>query len=52
MPLDKRRKILAEFKTPEEVEKLSEIFRVIRLGGSDADLLDDTRKQLQQQASP
>lgn len=52
MPLDKRKKILAEFKTPEEVEKLSAIFRVIRLGGSDAELLDDTRKQLQQQTGP
>ncbi len=49
MPLDKRKKILAAFTTPEEVEKLSEIFHVIRLGGSDTDLLQDTRKQLQQQ---
>lgn len=49
MPLDKRRKILAEFKTPEEVEKLSEILHVIRVGGSDTDLLRDTRSQLQQQ---
>jgi hypothetical protein len=52
MPLDKRRKILGQFKLPEEMEKLAEIFRVIRLGGSDAELLDDTRRQLQQQASP
>jgi hypothetical protein len=52
MPLDKRRKILQEFKLPDEVEKLSEILRVIRLGGSDADLLRDTRGQLQQQTSP
>jgi hypothetical protein len=50
MPLDKRKKILAEFKTPEEVEKLHEILRVVRLGGSDADLLRETRGQLQQQA--
>jgi hypothetical protein len=49
MPLDKRKKILGEFKTPEEVEKLAEILRVIRLGGSDAELLRDTRGQLQQQ---
>src|SRR5688572_11189558 len=49
MPLDKRRKILAEFKTPEEVEKLHEILRVIRLGGSDTQLLRETRAQLQQQ---
>jgi hypothetical protein len=47
--LDKRKKILAEFKTPEEIEKLHEILRVIRTGGSDTELIDDTRKQLQQQ---
>jgi hypothetical protein len=53
MPLDKRKKILAEFKTPEEVEKFAEILRVVRLGGSDTELLRDTRSQLQQQgASP
>jgi hypothetical protein len=53
MPLDKRKKIVAEFKTPEEVEKLHEILRVVRLGGSDSELLRDTRGQLQQQgASP
>jgi hypothetical protein len=49
MPLDKRRKILGEFRTPEEVEKLADILRVIRLGGSDTQLLQDTRRQLQQQ---
>src|SRR6185503_16496822 len=45
--LDKRKKILAEFKTPEEIEELHEILRVIRLGGSDTELLQETRKQLQ-----
>lgn len=49
MPLDKRRKILAEFKGPEEIEQLHEILRVVRLGGSDTQLLRDTRAQLQQQ---
>jgi hypothetical protein len=49
--LDKRKKILAEFKTPEEIEKLHEILRVIRVGGSDTDLLQETRKQLQQQGA-
>ncbi len=48
MPLDKRRKILAEFKSPEEVEQLHEVLRVVRLGGSDTDLLQETRSQLQQ----
>jgi hypothetical protein len=51
MPLDKRRKILAEFKTPEEVEKFHEILRVIRVGGTDVQLLRETRAQLQQQGS-
>jgi len=49
MPLDKRKKILEGFTTPEEIEKLSEIFHEIRLGGSDTELLRDTRGQLQQQ---
>ena len=48
MPLDKRKKILQEFKSPEEVEKLHEIMRVVRLGGSDTELLRDTRNQIQQ----
>jgi hypothetical protein len=48
MPLDKRKKILAEFKTPEEVEQLHEVLRVVRLGGSDTELLQETRSQLQQ----
>ena len=51
MPLDKRKKILAEFKTPEETVMLAEILRVIRLGGSDSELLRDTRSQLQQGTS-
>ena len=38
MPLDKRKKILAEFKTPEEIEKLADVLREIRLGGSDAQM--------------
>jgi hypothetical protein len=51
MPLDKRKKILAEFKTPDETKILSEVLRVIRLGGSDTELLRDTRSQLQQQGT-
>jgi hypothetical protein len=47
MPLDKRRKILAAFTTPDENKILAEILRVIRLGGSDTELLRDTRSQLQ-----
>jgi hypothetical protein len=52
MPLDKRKKILAEFKAPEETEKLSEILREIRLGMPESELLRETRKQLQQQLNP
>jgi hypothetical protein len=51
MPLDKRKKILAEFKTPEEVKMLAEVLRVVRLGGSDTELMRDTRAQLQQQGA-
>lgn len=52
MPLDKRRKILAEFKTETEVEQLAEILRQVRLGNPDAELLRDTRTQLQSQLAP
>lgn len=52
LPVDKRKKIFAEFKLPEETEKLSEILREIRLGAPEAELLRDTRKQLQQQLNP
>lgn len=52
MPTDKQRKIIAEFKTPEEAEKLAEILREIRLGEPDAGLIRDTRNQLQQQLNP
>jgi len=52
MPLDKRRKILAAFTTPEEVKKLAEILREIRRGAPDTDLLRDTRTQLQQPPGP
>jgi hypothetical protein len=48
MPLDKRRKILAEFRTTEEVEQLAAILQQIRLGEPDAGLLRDARGQLQQ----
>jgi len=48
MPLDKRKKILAEFKTDEEIKKLAEILQEIRLGEPDAGLLRDARSQLQQ----
>lgn len=52
MPLDKRKKIFGEFKTPQEVEKLGEILQEIRLGTPDSDLIRDSRSQLQQQLNP
>jgi len=52
MPIDKRRKIVAEFKTPEETEKLAEILHEIRIGYPDSPLIRDTRNQLQQQLNP
>jgi hypothetical protein len=52
MPLDKRRKILGEFKSEPEIEKLAEIIREIRLGTPDTELIRGTRTQLQQQLNP
>ena len=52
MPLDKRRKLLGEFKSPEEIEKLHAVLQEIRRGTPETDLLEDTRKQLQQQQNP
>ena len=52
MPADKRKKILAEFKTADEAEKLSNILKEIRLGTPDSDLIRDSRSQLQQQLAP
>lgn len=52
MPLDKRRKILGEFKSEPEIEKLAEIIREIRLGTPDTELIRGTRGQLQQQLNP
>jgi hypothetical protein len=51
MAPEKRKKILGEFKNELEIEKLHDILHEIRLGGADAELLRDTRSQLQQQAS-
>lgn len=46
MPLDKRKKILGEFKTPQESEKLADILREIRLSPVEMDMLRDSRSQL------
>ena len=52
MPSDKQRKILAEFKLEEEEGKLAEVLRQVRLAQPDADLIRDTRSELQQQSQP
>ena len=46
MPLDKRKKIVSEFKTDEEAEKLHEILKQIREGVPDLTLIHETREQL------
>lgn len=49
MPLDKRRKILGEFKSEDEATTLAEILKEIRLGAPEVDLIRDTRAGLQSQ---
>ena len=51
MPLDKRRKVLAEFKSEKEADTLAEILKEIRLGLPDTELLRDSRTQLNQNQS-
>jgi hypothetical protein len=48
MPIGKRAKIVAEFKSPEEAEKLEEILRLIRQGVPEVNLIDKTRSQIKQ----
>ena len=47
MQASKRAKIIGEFKTPEESEKLGEVLRRIREGAPKADLAKKTERQLQ-----
>lgn len=46
MPLDRRKKILAEFKTADDSEKLREILREIRLGEPEVSLIRGTREKM------
>jgi hypothetical protein len=46
MPLDKRKKIIGEFKTEEEAQKLHDILQQIREGVPETALIRDTRAQL------
>jgi len=48
MPDAKRAKIIGEFKTPEETEKIGEVLRCIREGASAVEVADETRKKLEQ----
>ena len=52
IPSTSERRFSASSRLPEEVEKLAEILREIRLGLPDTELLRDTRNQLQQQLNP
>lgn len=47
MPLDKRKKIMGEFKTAQESEKLKEILGEMRLSPVEMDLLRDSRNKLE-----
>ena len=51
IPLERGKKILAEFKTPEEATKLFEILRQIRLGEPDVSVINKMREQLELFAS-
>ena len=52
MPIAKRAKIAAEFKTEEETKKLDEILRRIRKGLPDSALIEQTQQSLDQTAEP
>lgn len=45
MPLDKRKKVLGEFTTEEEIDQLNEILTTLRQGDPKASLIDSARKQ-------
>jgi hypothetical protein len=49
MPIEKRSKIITEFKTEEESEQLSEMLRLIRAGEPEVTLVDETQKNLAKQ---
>lgn len=51
MPIERRRKILAEFKSPDEEDKLAEILREILRGAPDVPLLRQARDELQKVSS-
>jgi hypothetical protein len=48
MPLDKRKKILAEFETEEDAQMLAELLRLIRIGVPEVELIGDARHRLEE----
>jgi hypothetical protein len=46
MPIEKRAKIVTEFKTDKESEELAEMLRLIRAGEPEVTLIDETRNNL------
>jgi hypothetical protein len=46
MPIEKRAKIVAEFKTEKESEELAEMLRLIRAGEPEVTLIDETQNNL------
>jgi hypothetical protein len=52
MPIAKRAKIAAEFKTEDETKKLDEILRRIRQGQPEVGLIDEELKRLKQSGGP
>lgn len=48
MPLDKRKRILEEFKSEEEQQRLRDILRQIRLGEPDMSVIRQTRVQIEE----
>lgn len=52
MPISKRAKILGEFKTDEEQQKLAEILKLIREGEPELSLIDKARKQVGNASDP
>ncbi len=48
MPIARRAKIIAEFKTPQETTRLGEVLRLIRQGVPQVDLIENAQKQVTQ----
>jgi len=48
MALDKRKKVIQEFRSEEEADKLAEILRQIRLGAPEVSTIGDAQQQLEQ----